>query len=231
MNTHSRLTDFADGSIEADLDYDAVRFTDLDFSDMNADDARFLECSLTRCKLDGLSVKRARVIETSFTDVNASTVDFSGSVWRDSRITGGRLGAIMLTGATWTGIRVRGTKLGFVSLATARLDDVVFQDCEIDAIDASASQLASVTFLDCAVHELNVSEARLSKLDLSAADLRMLVGIDGLRGAIISESQLVDLGPQLAAQLGIEIRRPTDPGEAASLQRRPRSAGSARSTE
>jgi hypothetical protein len=43
-------------------------------------------------------------------------------------------------------------------------------------------------------------------VDLSGARLRTLVGIESLRGAIIGYSQLVDLAPLLAAQLGLEVR-------------------------
>jgi hypothetical protein len=51
-----------------------------------------------------------------------------------------------------------------------------------------------------------VTEASLSKVDLSGAKLRTLVGVDGLRGAIINREQLLDLAPLLAAQLGVEVR-------------------------
>jgi uncharacterized protein YjbI with pentapeptide repeats len=111
-----------------------------------------------------------------------------------------------LPGATWTGIRVRGVKLGFVNLAGARLQDVVFEECEIGSLDARAAQLRSVAFVDCTVQELNVTEATLSKVDLSGARLHALVGVESLRGAIVSHEQLLDLAPLLAAQLGVEVR-------------------------
>jgi len=53
---------------------------------------------------------------------------------------------------------------------------------------------------------LNVAEATLSKVDLSGARLKTLVGVESLRGAIIGRDQLLDLAPLLAAQLGVEVR-------------------------
>ena len=88
-----------------------------------------------------------------------------------------------------------------MNLAGARLEDVVFEGCEIDGLDARAAQLRSVAFVDCTINELNVTEATLSKVDLSGARLRSLVGVENLRGAIISHEQLLDLAPVLAAQL------------------------------
>jgi uncharacterized protein YjbI with pentapeptide repeats len=111
-----------------------------------------------------------------------------------------------LPGATWTGIRVRGSKLGFLNLAGARLEDVVFEDCEIGGFDARAAQLKSIGFVNCTIDEVNVAGATLSKVDLSGAKLRSLVGVESLRGAIVSHEQLVDLAPLLAAELGLEVR-------------------------
>jgi uncharacterized protein YjbI with pentapeptide repeats len=120
-------------------------------------------------------------------------------------MTGGRLGAINLAGAIWKDVRVKGVKLGFVNFAGARLEDVVFEGCEIGGLDAMAARLRSVTLVDCTVQELNVAEATLLKVDLSGARLKSLVGIENLRGAIISHAQMVDLAPLLAAQLGVVV--------------------------
>jgi len=206
------LTDFDAGILEPAHDYDAVLFEDLDFTGQDAADARFLECRLERCCVEGLTLRRARVVGCLFADLYGASVDLADSTWRDSRLTGGRLGALGLPGAAWSGIRLRGVKLGFINLAGARLEDVVFEGCEIGSIDAGAAQLRSVAFADCSVGELNVGEATLSKVDLSGAKLRSLIGVDNLRGAIVSHSQLLDLAPQLAAQLGLEVRPDAETG-------------------
>jgi uncharacterized protein YjbI with pentapeptide repeats len=200
------LADFDADYLEIGRDYDAIAFADRDFTGQDASDARFLECRLERCCLEGLSMRRARLVDCLLADVHGASVDFTDSTWRDSQMTGGRLGAMTLPGATWTGIRVRGVKLGFVNLAGARLQDVVFEECEIGSLDARAAQLRSVAFVDCTVQELNVTEATLSKVDLSGTRLLALVGVESLRGAIVSHEQLLDLAPLLAAQLGVEVR-------------------------
>lgn len=200
------LTGFDGDRLEARHDYDAIDFVDCDFTGQDAGDARFMECRLEGCCLDGLSMRRVRFLGSLLAEVHGATVDLSDSTWRDARVSGGRLGALTLAGASWTGIRLRGSKIGFMNLGGARLEDVVFEGCEIDSLDARAAQLHSVAFVDCSINELNVTEATLSKVDLSGARLRSLVGVDNLRGAIISHEQLLDLAPVLAAQLGLEVR-------------------------
>lgn len=201
-----QLTEFDAECLEAGRDYDAIVFADRDFTNQDASDSRFLECRLERCCIEGLTLRRARVADCQLADLYGASVDLSDSTWRDSQMSGGRLGAMTLPGATWTGIRLEGIKLGFVNLAGAQLEDVVFEECEIGSLDARSAQLRSVAFVECTVGELNMAEATLSKLDLSGARLRALVGIESLRGAIVSHEQLIDLAPLLAAQLGVEVR-------------------------
>ena len=202
----SDLARFEGGLLEPRRDYDAIDFVDRDFTGQDASEARFLECRLQRCCLDGLSMQRARVVESLLSEVHGASVDLSDTVWRDSGIAGSRLGAVKLAGATWTGIRVRGSKLGFVNLSGARLEDVVFEGCEIGTLDVRAAQLRSVGVVDCTIDELNVAGATLSKVDLSGARLRSLIGVESLRGAIVSQAQLHDLAPLLATELGLEVR-------------------------
>ena len=85
---------------------------------------------------------------------------------------------------------------------------MTFEGCEIGSLDVRGAELQSVAFEDCRVDELDVAGATLSKVDLSGARLRTLVGVESLRGAIISHEQLVDLAPLLAAQVGSRPARP-----------------------
>jgi uncharacterized protein YjbI with pentapeptide repeats len=201
-----RLEAFDDGSLQTHGDYDAVEFVDLDLGDQNATNANFLDSRLERCRLDRLLMRRARVVDCLLADVHAVTVDLTESVWRDSLMTGGRLGAMTAPGAKWARVRVRGAKLDFVNLRGAQLQDVVFDGCVIGEIDVTDAELTMVGFVDSNVDDLNLQGASLSQVDLSRATLRTLRGLDNLRGAIVSQDQLLDLAPLLAEHLGLKVR-------------------------
>ena len=151
-------------------------------------------------------MQRTRIVDTLLADVHGASVDFTDSTWRDSHVSGGRLGAVTLIGATWSGVRFRGSRLGFVNLAGALLEDVIFEDCEIASLDVRTARLESVAFVGCTIDELNVSGATLTHVDLSGTTLRTLVGIESLRGATINYEQLLDLAPIFAAALGVDVR-------------------------
>jgi uncharacterized protein YjbI with pentapeptide repeats len=213
------LTPFDGERLEPHRDYDALDFVDGDFTGQDASDAMFMECRLQRCCLDGTSMRRARLVESVLADCRAASVDLADSTWRESGISGGRLGAVTLAGATWTGVRVRGAKIGFANLARATLEDVVFEGCEIGGLDLRAARARSMRFVDCTIDELNVAGTTLSGVDLTGARLRSLIGVESLRGAIVSPDQLHDLAPLLAAELGIEVRA-DEPEDRADAPRR-----------
>jgi uncharacterized protein YjbI with pentapeptide repeats len=186
-------------------DYDAVAFTDLDLSGQNANNTSLLDCSLLRCRADGLLLRRARLVETLVADLQATTIDLAESVWRDSLITGGRIGAATASRARLTRVRFRALKLDFLNLRGATVQDVVFQDCVLGEVDATDARLTDVDFSGGRLDNLGVRGATLTRLDLSTASLQTLNGIDHLRGAIVSAAQLMDLAPLLADHLGIVV--------------------------
>jgi len=200
------LTPHPDVPLEPHGDYDAVSFTDLDLSGQVANNARLLDCGLSRCRADGLQLRRARFVETLVADLQAATLDLTESVWRDSLVTGGRIGAVPASSAQLTRVRFRGLKLDFLNLRGATLQDVVFQDCMLGEVDVADANLTDVDFAGSRVDSLSVRNATLTRVDLSGATLQALSGLDHLRGALISPAQLLDLAPLLADHLGIEVR-------------------------
>jgi len=66
-------------------------------------------------------------------------------------------------------------------------------------------------FVGCRIGHLRVSQAKLTEVDISTAELSHVVGLDSLRGAIISEAQLHDLAPAFAEHLGITVASPDSP--------------------
>ena len=199
------LVPFEGAALEPEGDYDGLEFADLDLGEQAAENARFRDCRFERCRLDGFAMPRSRVLDCLLVDTHASAVDATESTWRDSIVSGGRIGAFTASGAVWAGIRMRGTKLNFVDLTTARLTDVVFESCVVGELDVGDAQLHAVRFVDCTIDDLNVDGARLTRVDLSRATLRVVRGIASLRGATVGRDQLLELAPLLADHLGIEV--------------------------
>ena len=200
------LTAFGDASLQPHGDYEAADFVDCDFADQRAGGASFLGCRFRECGLDGVEMPRSHVSECVLEDCHALSVDVNESTWRESLVSGGRYGALRAAASSWMDVRLRGCKFDFADLSGARLTNVVFEDCVFGGLDLGDAQLTDVRLDGCSVAELTVEGAKLAKVDLSRSVLGVVIGVGGLRGAIIGRDQLLDLAPLLAAHVGLEVR-------------------------
>jgi uncharacterized protein YjbI with pentapeptide repeats len=199
------LVAFDGAGLQTDQDYDALAFHDLDLHGQDAGNSRFLECGFFGCRLDETAWRRARFSDCVLADVGGVGVDWSGSSWLDVELISPRLAAVQAYGAELTRVVVRGGKVDYINFRGATLTDVHFEGCLLREADFTEARLTDVTFERCEVVEADVSRARLERVDLSGADLSALKGVTSLAGARISSSQLLQLAPAFATQLGIAV--------------------------
>ncbi len=200
------LEPWAGGALEPDGDYDGLEFREADLSGQDGAGARFMDCALTGCAVDGTALPRARVLDSALTGLRGVGTNLAESTWRDVELRDPRLGGTQLHGAVMERVVVRGGKIDFLNLREARLKDVVFESCVLVEPDFAGARLERVEFVDCALREADFGNATLKDVDLrGAAPLEITRGLDRLSGAVISTGQLLDLAPVLAAELGIRV--------------------------
>jgi uncharacterized protein YjbI with pentapeptide repeats len=193
------------GKLESRGDYEGLEIADLDLAGHSALGATFTACRIARCHLDGLDLRQSRLTDSLLVDDDAASLDATDALWRDSIVSGGRLGAVIAAGATWSGLRLRGLKLDYLDLSGAKVVGVVFEAVVIGELELAEADLRSVRFESSAIEVLNAASARFTDVDLSGARLRTIEGIASLRGATIGPEQLIDVAPLLAAHLGIVV--------------------------
>lgn len=201
----SELTLFT-GSLEEGAEYDAVDFTGHTLGPSSAAGARFLGCRLERCGLDDVRFDGSRFAESRLADLTATAIVAGETTWRDTLISGLRVGAFMASGSTWDLVRFRSVKANLLDLRGARLANVVLEDCEIGELDLGGGDVRALRVDRSSIEVLSVEGAHLADVDLVGAVLAVVRGIAGLRGATLSTVQLLELAPQFAASLGISVR-------------------------
>lgn len=194
------------GRLADGADCEAMDFTGLTLGPASAKGAVFLGCRLERCGLDEVRLDGARFAECRLSDLAATAIQAADTTWRDTLVAGLRVGAFMAAGSTWDLVRLRGVKANLLDLRGARLANVVLEDCELGELDLGGADVRAIRVERSSIEDLSVEGARLIDVDLAGAQLGIVRGIAGLRGATLTSVQLLDLSPQLAAGIGILIR-------------------------
>jgi uncharacterized protein YjbI with pentapeptide repeats len=83
---------------------------------------------------------------------------------------------------------------------------VTFEGCVLNEPDFGGAVLERVAFRDCVLRRAELNQVRLKDVDLrGATELDIVTGVDRLAGAVISPTQLMDLAPAFAAQIGVRV--------------------------
>ncbi|QNS04977.1 pentapeptide repeat-containing protein [Streptomyces xanthii] len=196
----------AGAGLEPDGDYDGVELRGADLSGQEGIGARFMDCAVEECALDGTDLGRARILDSSLSGIRGVGTDLAGATLRDVEVVDARLGGTQLHGAVLERVLIRGGKIDYLNLRKARLKDVVFEGCVLVEPDFGGARLERVEFPGCVVTGADLSAATLVDVDLrDAARLEIARGVDRLGGAVISTAQLLDLAPVFAAALGVRV--------------------------
>ncbi|MEV5380597.1 pentapeptide repeat-containing protein [Streptomyces nondiastaticus] len=192
--------------LEPEGDYDGLAFTDAGFAGQSGIGARFLDCGLYRCALDETELVAARFTDCVLDGVRGVGTDLSKAGLRDVEILEARLGGTQLHGAALERVVVRGGKIDYLNLRGAALKDVTFEGVVLSEADFGGARLERVVFRDCTLRRADFTGARMTDVDLrTVAQLDIARGVDHLAGAVISPSQLLDLAPAFAAQIGVRV--------------------------
>lgn len=184
---------------------EAERYAELDLAGRDLTGISFRECEFRAVSFDDATLRGATFAECVAVDLRAAVFSAPRSTWRDVRIEHSRLGSVEAYDTTMRSVHLDGCKLDFVNLRNAVLIDVLLSNCIIDELDLGSATVQRLELRDCRVGTLDLAGARLTDVDLRSSDFGAIHGLEGLRGAIIDDSQLSLLAPLLAAHLGIVV--------------------------
>jgi uncharacterized protein YjbI with pentapeptide repeats len=165
----------------------------------------FRESELVDVRISGSELRDCRFLDVRFERLDAPDLSVHASTWRDCEIVDSRLGSIGLFDAKVGSVRFVRCKVGYLGLQGAVLTDVSFEDCTIDELELSEGSMTRARFPGTTITDLRLTGARLAHTDLREARLGAVSPVSGLRGATVSTSQLIDLAPALAGELGIRV--------------------------
>lgn len=173
---------------------------------IDAGQARFLECAFTQVTLDGGSLRRARLNDVWLCETRLVATDLAEGEWLDVTFLDGVVAGSEAYGAELRRVVFRGCKLDSLNFREAALTDVRFENCVLRGVDFGGAQLTRVAFPGCRLSETDLSGVTLTKVDLRGAELGITGGLESLRGAVVSTAQLIDLAPFIAQSIGLTVK-------------------------
>lgn len=156
-------------------------------------------------------VSGAILEKSDWTDVRAVQCDVTAtncaeSSWRRVHIKDSRCSGTLLHSAKLEDVTFENCKLDMANFRLTKFKNVRFVDCVLDKADFYQAELKAVSFEACTLNETEFSQAKLDKVDFRSSDITGIKGIESMKGAIISTTQLIYLAPLLVMQLGIVVK-------------------------
>jgi uncharacterized protein YjbI with pentapeptide repeats len=165
-----------------------------------ADGSRIMRANLSAAQLE-----KYELVDVVMSKIDCIGLKTSDASWlrtdiADARMTGADFGA-----AHFEDCIFRGLKLDEAGFRFATFKRVRFEQCILRAADFSNATLQHVTFIDCDFQDTNFAGANCSSVDVCNQDLSHIKGVYGLKNATITNEQLIQLAPLLAAELNFKI--------------------------
>jgi uncharacterized protein YjbI with pentapeptide repeats len=201
-------TGLADGDVqtlEPHESREGERFDGGDLTDVDLAGVSLIECVLDAVTLTDTGLRGSRFVDSRFSASFATSLVAARSSWRQVRIDNARWGSAELFDSEFESVIISGGKIDFLNLRGAKLTDVVVEDAQITELDLASVIGTRVAIRNCRIETIDFTRATCLDVDLRDSSFSRVVGIQGMRGTILSEQQLAEFAPVMAGQLGIRI--------------------------
>jgi uncharacterized protein YjbI with pentapeptide repeats len=191
--------------IEAEGRYQNMHVVGADFSRAVVAHVEVVAARLERVDLAG-----ARLPGAVVRDVAIDRGDWSNVVAYQAHLTRSTLHGVRLTGAQivdsgLSDVAFEDSKLDLAVFRSSRLRRVEFRGCNLARADFANASLGGATFIDCDLAGAQFSQAKAEGARFSHCQLDGIGGVTSLRGASMTNDDLVLLTRVFAKALGIEI--------------------------
>ena len=205
LNAPVGLADGDVQTLEPHETREGERFDGGDLTDVDLSGLALLECMLDSVTLTDTGLRGARFVDSLVTASFATSLVATRSTWRRVRIEHARWGSAELFDSELESVILSGGKIDFLNLRGAKLTDVLIEDAQITELDLASCVGTRVAIRNCRIDTIDFTRATCLDVDLRDSTFSRVVGIQGMRGTILSEQQLTDFAPVMAGLLGIRI--------------------------
>lgn len=166
--------------------------------------------SLEQCRVtadaDVVDLTGSTVLDVDLPDARIASLRLRDSGIRRLRIVGGRIGTLDLSTSRVSELELTGVRIDYLNLGGAKAADIEVADCRIRTLDIPQAELTRVRFTRSMCEEVDPRGMRATDVDLRGLDAASFLDANSLRGTTLTEFQVQQLAPVIAAGLGIQIK-------------------------
>jgi uncharacterized protein YjbI with pentapeptide repeats len=192
--------------LEAEFVYEDLAVKGARFGGVDAGSGRLIHAVLEDVDLREARLRGVRLVDVEGTSLEGSNGDWRGGSMRRVHLSDSRLTGLVVSEAKLEEVTFRNCKLDYANFRFASLNRVSFEDCVLTETDFQGAECQSVKFSGCRMQGTDFSKAELDGVDLRGSELALSGGVEALRGAVVSTSQIIDLAMPLAEAAGIAVR-------------------------
>lgn len=192
--------------IQEDESLSELLIEDADISTIKAKSVELSESKVISSNFSELNVERMQVRECVFKNSDLSASVLGKSSWHVAEMAGCRCSGMQLQESLMKNVVFRSSKLDIVNFRFAKLENVLFDSCVINGMDFYKAKLKNVVFENCIFENVEFSESQLVSVDMTKSTFASIKGLRYLKGAVINYSQLMQLAPAMANEIGVIVK-------------------------
>lgn len=178
---------------------------DFSWSGLAAHRASLHRVRITRADMISLDMRQGGFVDMQLEHGVLSGMIAVESLWRRVLVKSSRADGMVAYSSQFFDVQIQSTRMDQANLRSGRMRNVDFIGCSLREVDFAGASLRNVSFDDCDITGADFTGAKMKNVDLRHARFEFLNGFSGLRGALMTYQQVIQLAPILARQAGIII--------------------------
>lgn len=182
------LTGEALGTVADNFEIEQCRLSRVDFSNGHWERGQWRNCEVRDSNFANVQAEQCLIQRSTF-----HTVRGTGLQWADGTI----------KDVTFDGCRLDLSGFRFTTMS-----HIIFSGCRLSGVDLTNAKMSNILFDHCDLTGAKLDHASMAGCQLTECSLDGISGIEALRGARVTSSDLMSLTYSLAAACGIIIDHP-----------------------
>jgi uncharacterized protein YjbI with pentapeptide repeats len=145
------------------------------------------------------------IADATIQELHAPNIlSYRGSIIR-SHIHKGQLTGLQLPEAHITDVVFNNCRLNLANFRKVKFERCIFTACDLTEADFSDANMHNALFENCQIDLAEFSNVQCKRVEFLNTNLSQIKGVGGLSGSAITEENLIEIAPLLAASHGIHL--------------------------